>query len=90
MAEDINYILDALKFDAISIVGSSFGGLVGLRIFDQKPERIKRLIFVGSMPKFAKSSDFPCGIDLDDAKRNRRKDLLLQCLNPGRILRTLP
>ncbi len=64
MAEDLRVILDCLKIKEISIVASSMGGILGLKFYQIAPERVKRIVFVGSLPKFSKSHDFPHGLDV--------------------------
>lgn len=69
MAEDIVLILQQLNIDKIILVGSSLGGLLGLKIYAIVPERFKQLIFVGSLPKFSKASDYPYGLDIDKIRK---------------------
>ena len=64
MVEDLNDLLGKLKFDNITIFGSSLGGLVALKYYELFPEIIQRMIFVGVMPKFSKSDDYPHGLDI--------------------------
>src|SRR3989338_7527443 len=71
MVKDLKAILETLQFKAVSIVGSSLGGLVALKLYQIFPEGIKRLIFVGAMPKFSKSSDYPHGLDVERMRKLR-------------------
>jgi len=64
MVEDLNHLLKELKFDDITIIGSSLGGLVALKYYELFPEKIQRMIFVGVIPKFSKSDDYPHGLDI--------------------------
>jgi len=64
IAGDIYKILEELKLFQINIIGSSFGGLVALKIYHMYPRGVKRLILVGTHPKFLKSDDYPFGIDI--------------------------
>lgn len=64
-SDDINSIndfadalLDALPENAIYI-GWSFGGLVAQSIAARYPERVKKLILVGSTPRFIEGDDWP-------------------------------
>ncbi|MFV9456159.1 alpha/beta fold hydrolase [Rhodococcus sp. NM-2] len=41
--------LDALGLDRVSIVGNSFGGSLALRIATEHPERVDRLVLMGSV-----------------------------------------
>ena len=73
IADDIYSILDSLNINEITIVGSSLGGLVSLKMFQARPERIKRMIFIGSHPKFAKSDDYPYGLDVKNIRKLERQ-----------------
>src|SRR3989338_4607983 len=61
LVEDLKAILDYLKIRKLSIVASSLGGILALKLYALEPERIQKMSFVGSMPKFSKSIDFPHG-----------------------------
>ena len=63
LVEDFQAIFDYLKIKNVSIISSSMSGILALKLYEIAPERIKRLVFVGSLPKFSKSKDFPFGID---------------------------
>jgi pimeloyl-[acyl-carrier protein] methyl ester esterase len=65
MAMDIRQILSSLALAQFSIVASSMGGLVALELYRMMPQDIMRISFVGSIPKFAKSPDYPAGLDID-------------------------
>jgi pimeloyl-ACP methyl ester carboxylesterase len=53
-------LLDSLGIDKASIMGNSFGGAIGLRIASQHPERVDKLVLMGSM-----GVDFPITEGLD-------------------------
>ncbi|MBF0522779.1 MAG: alpha/beta fold hydrolase [Candidatus Omnitrophica bacterium] len=69
MAEDLNGLLEYLQISNISLVGSSLGGLLGLKIYELAPQKIKRLVFVGSMPRFSKAADYPYGLDVEKIRK---------------------
>jgi len=69
MAEDLIKILKGLSFNHINMVGSSLGGMLALKMYGISPELFKRIIFVGSQPKFSKSEDYPYGIDIPRIKK---------------------
>ena len=69
MAGDIVMILEHCRVDRLTVVGSSFGGMMALRLYEKIPEDVRRIIFVGSMPKFTKSDDYPYGLDLDRIRK---------------------
>lgn len=64
MAIDLSFILRNLDVQQVNVIGSSFGGLVGLYLLKTCPERIARISFVGSVPKFARSENYPAGLDI--------------------------
>jgi pimeloyl-[acyl-carrier protein] methyl ester esterase len=64
MAEDVRVILDVLKIRQAMIVASSMGGILALKLYQIAPEKIRNLSFVGALPKFSKSEDFPHGLDV--------------------------
>ena len=41
--------LDALELPAVSVVGNSFGGALALRLADRYPDRVDRLVLMGSV-----------------------------------------
>ncbi|VAX36792.1 hypothetical protein MNBD_UNCLBAC01-1296 [hydrothermal vent metagenome] len=64
MAKDIKQIFKQEGFNEVIIVGSSLGGLMSLKLYAIAAERIAKMIFVGSLPKFAKSETQPFGLDI--------------------------
>ena len=73
MAEDIVLILQQLNIDKIRLVGSSLGGLLGLKIYQLVPEIFDQLIFVGSLPKFSQAEDYPYGLDVEKIRKLSRQ-----------------
>ncbi|MCR4337726.1 MAG: alpha/beta fold hydrolase [Candidatus Omnitrophica bacterium] len=63
MTQDIYALLDYLKILKTGIVGSSFGGLVGLKMFSLQPSRVSFLVSVGSQPKFINDSQYLFALD---------------------------
>lgn len=64
MAVDLNFILGKLEIEQVNVIASSFGGLVGLYLYKAGPERIQRMSFVGSLPKFARTEHYPAGLNI--------------------------
>lgn len=64
MAKDIIELIDHLQLNQITFIASSLGGLFTLKVFELRPDVFKQIIFVGSMPKFAKSEDYPFGLEI--------------------------
>ena len=69
MAVDLNFILGKLGLEQVNVIASSFGGLIGLYLFKTGPQRIQRISFVGSLPKFARTSDYPAGLDIERIRK---------------------
>ncbi len=69
MAMDVGEIFDYFNINACRIIGSSLGGMLALQICDILPQRVKSLTLVGSMPKFSKSDDYLCGIDVSHIRK---------------------
>ena len=63
LALDLKELLGHLQVNRLSVVASSMGGLLALRLYQLIDSKIRRMIFVGSIPKFARSRDNPCGLD---------------------------
>jgi pimeloyl-ACP methyl ester carboxylesterase len=59
-ADQVVGLMDSLDIAQASIVGNSFGGAIALRIATQRPERVNRLVLMGSM-----GVDFPLTEGLD-------------------------
>ncbi len=64
MAADLNFILKEIGVEHVNIVASSFGGLVGLYFLKTDPWRVSRMSFVGALPKFARTPEYPAGLDI--------------------------
>ncbi|MFV1922365.1 MAG: pimeloyl-ACP methyl ester esterase BioH [Methylotenera sp.] len=73
------------------VLGWSMGGLVAQHLATSQPDRIRRLVLVGTTPCFVEKSDWPAGIRADyfsdfshsmdvDYKKTMIKFLTLQCM----------
>jgi len=69
MIKDLKSLLDQMQFGPMTIIGSSLGGLFALKLYELFPDEIQRMIFVGAMPKFSKSEDYPHGLDMDKMRK---------------------
>jgi len=69
MVGDLNDLLKHEGFGRVTLIGSSIGGLVALKLYQHFPETIQRIILVGAMPKFSKSPDFPHGLDIEKMRK---------------------
>lgn len=87
LAEEVAEVIPGVS----DILGWSLGGLVAQRIAMMHPDRIRRLVLVGSSPCFINQSDWQAGIPADyftdfarsvdnDYKRAMIKFLTLQCM----------
>jgi len=54
------------RFD---LCGWSLGGLLALAIAQKAPQRLRRLVLIGSSPCFASRADWPHGLDPDQVAR---------------------
>lgn len=62
LSDDLLAVLDALAVTSCSLVGWSFGGQVCFRTAAAAPERVERLVLVGSNAvRASRSPDFPFG-----------------------------
>ena len=69
MVTDLHALLTWERFDRVTVIGSSVGGLIALKLYEQFPDVVRRLIFVGSMPKFSTSKDYPHGLDIGKMRK---------------------
>ncbi len=69
MSNDLRFIFQYMNIGKMTIVGSSFGGMLALKLYEDMPDKVVKLIFVGSLPKFAKSDDFPYGLDIERMRK---------------------
>jgi pimeloyl-ACP methyl ester esterase len=69
MANDVAELLKKLNVEQTCVVGSSLGGLLALKLYAVNPEVLTKLVLVGSMPKFAKSDDYPYGLDVKKMRK---------------------
>ncbi|MCA9401375.1 MAG: alpha/beta fold hydrolase, partial [Candidatus Omnitrophica bacterium] len=57
-------LIERIEARPFTAVGSSLGGLFFLKVYSIHAALFDRFIFVGSMPKFAKSEEYPYGLDI--------------------------
>jgi non-heme chloroperoxidase len=64
LSQDLVAVLDALGVDRCALVGWSFGGQVAFHLAAAHPDRVDRLVLVGSNAvRASRSADFPFGRD---------------------------
>ncbi len=73
MATDVRFLLNKIGISEVTIIGSSLGGLLALRFYEQFPLMVRKLVLVGTLPKFARSEDFPSGMDVERMKKIRQQ-----------------
>jgi len=80
MADSVMATLDreGVERDVV-VVASSFGGLVMLDLWQKRPELFRQIFFVGSVPRFTWTEDFPAG--LNEAKIRSLKGQMARDLN---------
>ncbi len=64
MSKDLVALLQGQGVNNAVFVSSSLGGLFALKVYALAPEMVQRMVFVGSIPKFAKSEGYPFGLDV--------------------------
>ena len=69
LALDLKFIWQQLDLHQVNVVASSFGGLLALKLFRICPERFGRMSFVGALPRFTRTVDYPAGLDIDKIRR---------------------
>lgn len=62
IVQDIHFILEKLNIPSVSIIGSSMGGLLGLKLSCDLPDKVRRLVLIGSLPKFCRTPGIPLGL----------------------------
>jgi pimeloyl-[acyl-carrier protein] methyl ester esterase len=65
MADQVRAVLEKEGVRQAHFVASSFGGLVALTFWENFPERVTRLSFVGSLPRFTSEVGYPAGLDAE-------------------------
>ena len=80
MADGVAETLDHEGIDRnVVVVASSFGGLVVLDLWQKRPELFRQIFFVGCVPRFTWTEDFPAG--LNQAKISSLKGQMARDLN---------
>lgn len=69
VAVDIKQLLQMLQVDSVSVVSCSMGGLIAMELYRLMPFHVMRMSFVGSLPKFARSANYPAGLDIDKIRK---------------------
>src|SRR3989338_1869300 len=69
MVHDLRAILECKKINKVTIISSSLGGLFALKLLQAFSQGIQKLSFVGSLPKFARSKDYPYGLNVAQIRR---------------------
>ena len=69
IAQDLDAVMENLGLRGINAVGSSLGGLVALKLWELFPRRIRRMVWVGCLPKFLQSPDYPFGVKKEWIKK---------------------
>lgn len=62
IVSDINFILQKLHMANVTMIGSSMGGMIGLKFCATFAEKVQRLVMIGSLPKFCRTSQIPLGL----------------------------
>ncbi len=68
MAEDLNGMLEELDFKSVNVVANSLGGFLAIEFAYCYPQKVKRLVMAGCLPKFARCADYPHGLPIERIK----------------------
>ena len=63
LAEEMLILFDEIGVSRMYAVGSSFGGMVALKLIEKDERRVTRLTLVGSQPRFCAGKDYPFGLE---------------------------
>jgi len=69
MGESLAQLVKQLNITKAITVSSSLGGLFSLKLYERMPDMFRRMIFVGSIPKFVKSEGYPFGLDVAEIRK---------------------
>ena len=69
IAMDLRQLISFLGVSQITVVSCSMGGLFAFELYRQIPSDIMRMSFVGALPKFARSENYPAGLDIEKIKK---------------------
>ncbi|MDO8581032.1 MAG: alpha/beta hydrolase [Candidatus Omnitrophota bacterium] len=69
MAQDLKALVEQLDLKEITVVGSSLGGLLALKFTELCPGNVRRMVFVGSIPKFSQSPGHPYGLNVAEMRK---------------------
>jgi len=78
-AADLQEWIEALELHGAALVGWSLGGQVAIELFAAVRERLRRLILVGTTPRFAAAPDWTAGlpeVQVRAMARDLRRDYL--------------
>jgi pimeloyl-[acyl-carrier protein] methyl ester esterase len=69
MAQDLVALLQEEHVTDAVVISSSLGGLFALKMYALAPGLVQRMVFVDAMPKFAKSAEYPYGLDVEAIRK---------------------
>jgi len=69
MMQSFKEVLDREQIDKFSIIASSLGGLFALSLYDLCKDRVEKISFTGSLPRFCKNQKQPYGLDVDQLRK---------------------
>jgi pimeloyl-[acyl-carrier protein] methyl ester esterase len=73
LARDLRFLVESLPLQRITVVGSSFGGLIGLNLLMYCPWHVHRMVFVGALPRFSRTPTYPAGLDVPRIRKLSRQ-----------------
>jgi pimeloyl-ACP methyl ester carboxylesterase len=72
-ALDVLKIMQNLRLKDVNLVGWSLGGSIALRYMRNHGDRVKKLVLVGTGPRFYKAKDYPYGADPATGKEQAQR-----------------
>ena len=69
IVQEMDVVLTALGINSVSIIGSSMGGMIGLHFCAMLPNKVNRLVMVGSAPRFLQKPGMPVGLKREEMQR---------------------
>ncbi|KAL7587137.1 strigolactone esterase D14 [Lactuca sativa] len=68
-SDDLTALLEELNLDSTVFVGHSMSGMIGCIASIKKPHLFKRLILIGSSPRYVNSESYEGGFDIKDIEQ---------------------
>lgn len=80
IVEEIDFLIEDLDIKKVNIVASSMGGLLAIKYERTFPQKVKKIVLVGSVPKFVKTKKNHSGLTTEQIKKLNEQ---VACEYPG-------